>query len=208
MKMSTAHHPQMDGQTEHVNQSIECYLRCFISSHPQNWAKWLSLCEFWYNTNWHASLGKSPFDLLYGRQTRYFGITATDAIAPADVQDWLRERSLMLESVRQHLLHMQQRMKHQADKHHTERSFEVGAEVFLPLQPYIQQSVERRLNHKPSYKFFGPLKVLERVGKDAYRLALPPSSKIHPVFHVSQLKQCVGPGTPVASSLPPGDALL
>jgi hypothetical protein len=67
LKLSTAHHPQTDGKTERVNQSIECYLCCFITAQPQQWAKWLPLCEFWYNTNWHASLGKSPFELLYGR---------------------------------------------------------------------------------------------------------------------------------------------
>lgn len=55
LKLSTANHPETDGQTERVNQSIECYLRCFISAHPQQWAKWISLCEFWYNTNWHSS---------------------------------------------------------------------------------------------------------------------------------------------------------
>jgi hypothetical protein len=46
LKHSTAHHPETDGQTERVNQSIECYLRCFISAHPHHWAKWLPLCEF------------------------------------------------------------------------------------------------------------------------------------------------------------------
>jgi hypothetical protein len=61
LKMSTSNHPETDGQTERVNQSIECYLRCFVSAHPQDWSKWISLCEFWYNTNWHSSLGKSPF---------------------------------------------------------------------------------------------------------------------------------------------------
>jgi hypothetical protein len=77
-------------------------LRCFISAHPQHWVKWIALCEFWYNTNWHASLGKTPFELLYGRQTRYFGISASDKIASADTQAWLDERSLILSSVRQH----------------------------------------------------------------------------------------------------------
>jgi hypothetical protein len=80
LRLSTANHPETDGQTERVNQSIECYLRCFISSHPQHWVKWLSLCEFWYNSNWHSSLGKSPFEVLYGRKPHYFGLTATDSI--------------------------------------------------------------------------------------------------------------------------------
>ena len=67
LKLSTAIHPETDGQTERVNQSLECYLRCFIAAHPRHWSKCLPLCEFWYNTNWHASIGKTPFELLYGR---------------------------------------------------------------------------------------------------------------------------------------------
>jgi hypothetical protein len=137
LKMSTAHHPQTDGQTERVNQSIECYLRCFISAHPHQWSKWIPLCEFWYNTNWLASLGKSPFEILYGRPPRYFGISQSDGLAPLDVQAWLQERTLIQASVQQHLLRMQQRMKHLADRNRRERQFSVGDRVFLRLQPYI-----------------------------------------------------------------------
>lgn len=172
LKMSTANHPETDGQMERVNQSIECYLRCFISAHPQQWAKWIPLCEFWYNTNWHSSLGKSPFELLYGRQPRYFGITASDSIASGDVQEWLRDRALVIASVRHHLLRMQQRMKSQADKHRTERTLTVGTEVFLRLQPYLQSSVAKRANHKLPFKFFGPFKIVERIGQVAPGLAI------------------------------------
>jgi hypothetical protein len=108
LRMSTANHPETDGQTERVNQSLECYLRCFISAHPHQWTKWLPLCEFQYNTNWHSSLGKTPFEVLYGRQPRYFGVAATDSIASSDIQAWLHERSLILALESQHLLRMQQ----------------------------------------------------------------------------------------------------
>lgn len=206
LRLSTAHHPETDGQTERVNQSIECYLRCFISAHPHYWSKWISLCEFWYNTNWHSSLGKTPFEVIYGRQPRYFGITATDRIASADIQAWLQDHSLVIASVRQHLLRMQQRMKHQADKKRSERVFAVGDRVFLKLQPYIQTTVERRANHKLSFKFFGPFHITERIGEVAYKLDMPPTSRVHLVFHVSQLKPCIGPGQHVLPHLPDPDS--
>jgi hypothetical protein len=93
-------------------------------------------------------------------------------------------------------------MKRQADKGRTERQFEVGDQVFLKLQPYIQSSIAPRANQKLSFKFFGPFKVLQRVGSVVYRLELPPASSVHPMFHVSQLKKAVGAGVQVSSLLP------
>jgi hypothetical protein len=108
----------------------------------------------------------------------------------------------MVRSVHHHLLRAQQRMKHFADKRHSERVFNVGDMVYLKLHPYVQTSVAPRASHKLAYKYFGPFEILHKVGAVAYKLKLPESASIRPVFHVSQLKPSVHPSCSVSSALP------
>jgi len=113
----------------------------------------------------------------------------------------LRAREECIQMLKFHLERSQKRMKHQPDKKRVDRVFEIGDLVYIKLQPYRQHTVAVRTSQKLAAKFFGPFPVLAKVGLVAYRLQLPGEAKIHPVFHVSQLKKHVG-NAPVQATLP------
>jgi hypothetical protein len=114
----------------------------------------------------------------------------------------IADRASQLELLKQHLLTAQNRMKMFADWKRTKRSSQVDEQVLLKLQPYAQTTVINRSYPKLAYKYFGPYKVLERVGQLAYKLELPENNKIHDVFHVSQVKVYRVDYTPVFKDLP------
>ena len=68
LAMSSAYHPQSDGQTEVVNRSLEQYLKAFAGDKPRQWVERLPLAKFWFNTNYHTATKVTPFEALYGFQ--------------------------------------------------------------------------------------------------------------------------------------------
>ncbi|PNX60469.1 hypothetical protein L195_g051946 [Trifolium pratense] len=150
------------------------------------------MAEYWYNTSFHTSAGMTPFIALYGRDppaiVRYVAQT-TDV---PDVREQLLQRDAIIEQLRSNLLRAQQVMKHHADKKRKDVEFKVGDKVLVKLQPYRQHSAILRKNKKLSMRYFGPFNIIAKVGTIAYKLELPPTAKIHPVFHIAQLKQFKG----------------
>jgi hypothetical protein len=185
---STAYHPQTDGQSEWVNQCLEMYLRCAVHYSPKNWKHWLPLVEMWYNTNFHTALGCSPFKALYGYTADTGLLLSALPESSPELGEWLQDRMAHFEHLKDSLAKSQNRMKMYADKKRIDRSFQVGEQVLLKLQPYAQRSVVNRPFPKLAYKYFGPFEVLARIGPAAYKLKLPEGTMIHPVFHISQLK--------------------
>ncbi|KAJ4815745.1 polyprotein [Rhynchospora pubera] len=202
LNMSTAYHPQSDGQTERVNQCLESYLRCMVYSQQKNWHKWLALSEWWYNTNFHTSLKTTPFQALYGYPPPQLPMGTPPKSNVEAVNTVLKERHQVLLELKQQLLKSQERMKKFADAKRIERHFEIGDWVYLKLQPYRQISVAGSVGRKLGLRYYGPFQIIEKVGVVAYKLQLPAGSHIHPVFHVSQLKARLGNSEAIVPELP------
>lgn len=85
LKMSSAYHPESDGQTERVNQCLEMYLRCTCFLQPKTWHKWLPMAQWWYNSSRHSAIKLSPFEALYGYKSPLLSALADNsAVASLD----------------------------------------------------------------------------------------------------------------------------
>lgn len=202
LHMSRSYHPQTDGQTERLNRCLEQYLRAMASQRPKMWAKWLALAEWWYNSTYNSAIKRSPYEALYGTPPRQICLPSAHRSAVSTVEDFQVRREAMDHLLKEAIQSAQAKYKQYADKHRSEANLNVGDWVFLKLQPYKQLSVAIRRYLKLSHKFFGPYKVLERVGKVAYKLELPAGSQVHPIFHISLLKKKVGQKYMVSTELP------
>lgn len=189
-RLSTAFHPQTDGQTERANQTLECYLRCYVNYQQDDWLRLLPSAEFACNDHVNASTGKSPFEtvLRYAPQFRMqpaLQAPMRDGDNPAAKELAARIEENLQESQKL-WKHAQETMSKHYDKKHKDKTYQVGEKVMLSAKNIRM----RRPSKKLADRYVGPFTILEVVGKNAYKLDLPKSyGRIHPTFHVSLLEK-------------------
>ena len=122
---------------------------------------------------------------LYGYHPPSITLPLKENTKVQAVEDHIGNQQEVLKLLKDNLVMAQNRMKRQADQHRNEKEFEVGDWVFLRLQPHKQMSLKHQKNNKLETKYYGPYKVLQRIGSKDYKLDLPPSSRVHQFLHVS-----------------------
>ncbi|SAL96256.1 hypothetical protein [Absidia glauca] len=183
--LSTAFHPQSDGQTERTNSILEQYLRMYSNHQQDNWVDLLPLAEFSYNNAVQSSIKCSPFYANQGRHPRanITSVVNQDESVPA-VDDLVHDISSIQQHLKEELDLAQQQQQQYYDQHHKPTpEYRVGDQVYLSTKNHKTQRPCTKLDHKR----IGPFKIIAKVGSHAYKLELPPSIRIHPVFHVNLL---------------------
>jgi hypothetical protein len=194
--MSTAFHPQTDGQTERVNRVLEDALRHYVNAVQDDWDEHLPHVEFAMNNTWHASTHCTPFYLNYGfhPRTPLDLVLPESAKVPASVSFVLHQQHI-LQAAKQALLNAQERMKKWANTRRRNVQYSVGTQVLLNTKNIKLKTRKGPGVHKLLPRWIGPFNIKRRIGEVAYELDLPPVMKIHPVFHVSLMKPYRSDGT-------------
>ncbi|SYW85585.1 uncharacterized protein UHO2_01829 [Ustilago hordei] len=183
--LSTAYHPQTDGQTERVNQVIEQYLRMYCNYEQNDWANLLDTAAFVYNNTVHNSIGVSPFFACYGWNPKaHPDIPQRLGVNDPGRFEYLMDGEERCKYLQEQIREAQRRSVNQYNRKHKDIEFKVADMVYINRRNWKT----RRPTPKLDTRFAGPYPVQERVGRRAYRITLPANLRVHDVFHVSMLE--------------------
>jgi hypothetical protein len=185
LRMSTAFHPQTDGQTERMNRTLEDALRHYVSPTQTDWDLYLAPMEFAINNAVQDSTKHTPFMLNYGFDP-YTPLSLHMNVKSASAQNVSSTLHEKLKQAKLAIKAAQDRQKAQADKKRTFAMYNTGDKVMLNTKNFKFKCTGVR---KLMPRWCGPFTIVEAVGLVAYRLDLPANLKMHNVFHISSLKQ-------------------
>jgi hypothetical protein len=182
--MSTAYHPQTDGQTERVNRVMEDMLRMYVSTDQTDWDDKLACAEFAMNNADHESTGTTPFMLNYGHHPPLPTTLLPSTRVPAVTTFVQRMQRLISEARRTHRIATERQAQYANQKR---RDVQFSERDWVLLS-----SKNLRFKHgtpKLLPRWVGPFQIAKRVSSQAYELVLPARWRIHDVFHVSDLEK-------------------
>jgi hypothetical protein len=190
LAMSTAYHPQTDGQTERVNRIIEDMLRAYVNYNQNDWDHHLTAVEIAYNNSVHSSTGFSPYFLNYGQHPNFplslLAHSSSVNTKNALVEDIINQLHDDLQTAKHHIDQSQQQQQQQTNKHRAHVEFDEGQLVMLSTE---HLRLQMKITPKLTPRFIGPFKIKRKLSPLNYELELPPNlSSIHPIFHISKLR--------------------
>jgi hypothetical protein len=191
-RFSTGYHPETDGQTENANAAMEQVLRAYTNYQQNDWVQWLPIAQFEANNTVSESTGVSPMMACYGQNPRMGFEPPTNKTRPTYQALQAREVNVMVDKMRDITEFIREEMtwaqalqqEHANRKRLPAPAYETGDEVWLDARNIRTQRASKKLD----WKNLGPYQVTKKISSHAYRLDLPESMKIHPVFHVSLLR--------------------
>ena len=204
VNLSSGYHPQTNGQAERANQALEATLRCVTTSNPASWSLHLPWVEYSLNSMVSAATGLSPFMCSLGYQRPLFPSQETEAAVPS-VRAHLRRCRRIWQRARDAMTTYRDRVEWSANRRRVPApAYRPGQWVWLLAKDLPLPTMSRKL----APRYVGPYTISQVINPSALRLTLPPSLKIHPVFHVFQVKPVAScPLSPPASVPPPPHVL-
>lgn len=175
--VTTAYHPQSDGQPERTNQIVEIALRHLVNNSKSDWSTYLGDVEFTMNNSTHSTIGVSPMKFLTGRDAPTPLVIASATAVPAPITNWVQKRDEIQQVARDALIFAQAKMAIYYDRKHTPLIFKPGDKVFINLtgSMHVGYHLPNTISHKLSQQHIGPFTVIRAVGRLAYKLQIPDS---------------------------------